>query len=211
MPNKDGFDALSWLKQNKCVHATNIVILTTECDRDSLISALSLGANDFLSKAASRLELITRIKHQCQSRSLEKINRFMSEDKTFLTSHILVVDDDHLSLDLTSRRIQQHGFDSLLAQSGEEALQLMRDTKVDLVLLDINLPGINGFKVLKEIRQYYAQDDLAVVMVSAIEDPDMVIDCINYGANDYIMKPFHPLELIARINSVLSHTQVRYR
>jgi len=203
MPNMGGYEVLEWLKQNKNTRDCNVIVLTADSIRDSVVTSLTLGAKDFIAKSVSNLELLTRVRYFCEIKTLEKkINEKIS-DEELAKSVILLVDDEQLSLDLTARRIEKFGFKVLRASNGEQAISAVIDNDIQLVLLDINMPEIDGYEVLKQIRRIRSKEELAVVMVTAVEEPDIVIDCINAGANDYIMKPFHPTELIARVNTVL--------
>lgn len=203
MPNMGGYEVLEWINGNNNTQDSNVIVLTAESNRDHVVTSLTLGAKDFVTKSADKLELIMRIKRVCEIKTLEAKTHNKISDEELLQSNILVVDDDKLSIGLTARRLEKHGYKALQATNGKDALSTICEQEINLVLLDINMPDINGFEVLKRIRSIKSKEELAVVMVTAVEDPDTVIDCINAGADDYIMKPFHPTELIARISSIL--------
>lgn len=203
MPNMDGFEVLEWLKQNKNTRDTNVIVLTSDSKRDTVVTSLTLGAKDFITKSAGKLEMITRIRYLSGIKVLEQKTHEKISDDELASSKILIVDDEALSIELTARRIEKQGFSALRANSGEQAIAMVKEQDIQLVLLDINMPGMDGYTTLKHLREHKAKEELAIVMVTAIEEPDIVIDCIKAGADDYIMKPFHPTELIARITSVL--------
>jgi len=113
---------------------------------------------------------------------------------------ILVVDDDQNLLRMVSRTLEMEGFQVLTAGDGESALALLEKDKPDLVLLDIMMPGLDGFEVLKRIRQ---RSSVPVIMLTAKNEVTTVRDTIGLGADDYIRKPFSIVELLARIRCKL--------
>lgn len=210
MPVMNGYDVLEWLKHNQVVSA-NVIVLTGESVRDHVVSCLTLGAKDFLVKSAGKLELLSRVRRLCETRHLEESTHYQITDKDLHAAPILIVDDQELSVDLTARRLIKDGFTVYKAYSGREALQVLQDQEIRLVLLDIEMPDISGNELLKKIRQRFLAEELAVIMLTAIDDSDMVIECISQGADDYIMKPFHQAELMVRIHTTLHHKLIAYR
>ena len=203
MPNMGGYEVLQWIQGNANTQDINVIVLTANSIRDHVVTSLTLGAKDFITKSAGKLELLTRVRRQCQIKTLEGNANNKIADKELLQSTVLLVDDDQLSIGLTARRIENAGYRVLRATRGQDALSIVQNEDIKLALLDIDMPDISGLEVLKHIRAIQPKEELAIIMVTAIEDPDMVIDCINAGADDYIMKPFHPAELTARINTIL--------
>lgn len=102
---------------------------------------------------------------------------------------ILVVDDEEEVRNLLSRFFQKKNYDTLTADSGEAALATLQKEKVDAVLLDIRMPGLDGLEVLRRIRA--DNPDLPVVMVSGEDDEDVAKATLNEGAFDYVMKPIN--------------------
>ena len=119
---------------------------------------------------------------------------------------ILTVDDEEHILELISYNLELNGYEVLKALTGEEALEILDQHQVDLVLLDRMLPGIDGIEVLKQIRGDKNKKDLPVILLTAkSEEFDKVVG-LEIGADDYICKPFGIHELIARIKAVLRRT-----
>jgi len=111
---------------------------------------------------------------------------------------VLVVDDDASLAEMLSIVLRQEGFDSRLVPRGDEALAAFRDYRPDLVLLDLMLPGQDGIDVCREIRR---ESGVPIVMLTARGDtPDVVLG-LESGADDYVVKPFKPKELVARIRA----------
>lgn len=118
---------------------------------------------------------------------------------------ILIVEDEQYVREFILINLERNNFHVFEAQSGEEALGFLKNNNVDLVVLDLNLPGIDGYKVCKEIKAN--NSNIAVIMVTAkSQDMDKIIG-LELGADDYITKPFNPQELVARIRAVLRRTK----
>jgi DNA-binding NtrC family response regulator len=110
--------------------------------------------------------------------------------------NILVVDDNDDNRTTISTRLQICGYSSiLLAADGKTALERMRSQTVDLALLDVLMPGLDGYGVLQIIKDDASLRDVPVVMVSAIDDADTIAKCIDLGAVDYLTKPLNPVAL----------------
>ncbi|HHY04765.1 MAG TPA: response regulator transcription factor [Thermoanaerobacterales bacterium] len=120
-------------------------------------------------------------------------------------SKILIVEDEKPIREFIAINLKREKYEVVEAVSGEEALSLLKDEEVDLVILDIMLPGIDGYEVCRNIRENLP--DTAIIMVTAkSQDMDKVIG-LELGADDYVIKPFNTYELIARIRSVLRRTK----
>jgi len=125
---------------------------------------------------------------------------------------ILVVDDNDDNRVTLSTRLQICGYPSIaMAADGKSALERMRSDPVDLVLLDILMPGLDGYGVLRKMKGDASLRDIPVVMVSAIDDSDSVARCLELGAVDYLTKPFNPVLLKERVDACIETTQWRHR
>jgi class 3 adenylate cyclase len=117
---------------------------------------------------------------------------------------VIVVDDEPINRRLLARSLAREGHSVTTAENGREALDRVREAPPDVVLLDVLMPGIDGFAVLREIKADAALRDIPVIMISALEDFESVVRCIELGAEDYLPKPFDPVLLRARINAGLN-------
>ena len=129
---------------------------------------------------------------------------------------ILVVDDNEDNRDMLARRLRRQGHEVLTAPGGRAALDTLAKTPVDLVLLDVMMPDLDGYAVLQQLKSEPARRDIPVLMISALDEMDSVVRCIQLGAEDYLPKPFDPVLLQARIGACLEkkrlHDQeIRYR
>lgn len=120
---------------------------------------------------------------------------------------ILAIDDEEHILELLSYNLESNGFRVLTAESGEEGLEILRKEAVDLVLLDIMLPGMDGLELLKRIRKNPVTAELPVIMLTAKSEEINKVLGLEVGADDYISKPFGIYELVARVKAVLRRSE----
>ena len=123
-------------------------------------------------------------------------------------THILVVDDEQYVTKLVERTLEDAGFVVTVANDGNSALAMLAEKKPDLVLLDIRMPGLDGFQVLERIRE---SSNVLVVMLTAVRGETAVEHSLGLGADDYIEKPFLPQVLIARIQAKLRRARGELR
>jgi serine phosphatase RsbU (regulator of sigma subunit) len=114
-----------------------------------------------------------------------------------------------MNRDLLSRRLKQLGHEVEIAVNGREALAKIAATEFDVVLLDIMMPEVDGYKVLEELRGNGTLDRLPVIMISAVTEMDSVVRCVEMGATDYLPKPFNPVLLKARVGATLEKKRLR--
>ena len=116
---------------------------------------------------------------------------------------VLVVDDNEDNRDMLARRLRRQGHEVRTAAGGRAALDALAQAPVDLVLLDVMMPDLDGFAVLQRIKSDPTLRDIPVLMISALDEMDSVVRCIQLGADDYLGKPFDPVLLQARIGACL--------
>ncbi len=120
-----------------------------------------------------------------------------------MAKQILIIDDEQMIVESVSYNLKQEGYEVLTATDGETGLELAQTKEVDLILLDLMLPGMNGMEICKIIRQ---QSSVPIIMLTAKEgEIDRVLG-LELGADDYVTKPFSMRELLARIKTVLKRT-----
>ncbi|MEK7103935.1 MAG: response regulator [Patescibacteria group bacterium] len=120
---------------------------------------------------------------------------------------VLVVEDDKFLRELINRKLQSENFETVLAVDGEVALDLVGKEAPDIVLLDLILPGINGFEVLAKIKENEKLKEIPVIILSNLGQKDDIDKGMNLGATDYLVKAhFTPSEIIEKINQTLNKT-----
>jgi len=122
---------------------------------------------------------------------------------------VLVVDDNESNRDVLTRRLKRHGLAVETVVNGQEALSLVRSRPFDLVLLDMIMPEVDGYTVLQQIKADPQTRHIPIIMISALDELDSVIRCIEAGAEDYLPKPFNPILLRARIGACLEKKVLR--
>lgn len=122
---------------------------------------------------------------------------------------ILVVDDIADNRDLLARRLSRQGHAVTLAEGGMRALELAMSQDFDLVLLDIMMPDLDGYEVLRQLKESAQTRHVPIVMISALTEMDSIVRCIQMGADDYLTKPFNPTLLRARTSACLEKKRLR--
>ena len=124
-------------------------------------------------------------------------------------SSLLVVDDNSMNRIMLSRYITKLGYRPSLAENGRQALEKLQGEPFDLVLLDVEMPEMDGYQVLEYIKADTRLRDIPVIMISAVEELESVVKCIELGAQDYLPKPFNPVLLRARLTACLERKRLR--
>jgi phosphate regulon transcriptional regulator PhoB len=126
-----------------------------------------------------------------------------------MSATVLIVDDEKDLVDLVRYHLEKSGLKCLEAQDGETALRMAKDRIPDLVVLDLMLPGMDGLEVCRKLRKDPKTANLAIIMLTArAEEVDRIVG-LEMGADDYLVKPFSPRELVARIKAVLRRGQTQ--
>ncbi|MBP3421461.1 MAG: response regulator transcription factor [Lachnospiraceae bacterium] len=123
-----------------------------------------------------------------------------------MSKKVLVVDDEKLIVKGIRFSLEQDGMEVTCAYDGEEALEIAKNETFDIILLDVMLPGLTGFEVCQQIREF---SDVPIVMLTAKGDDMDKILGLEYGADDYITKPFNILEVKARIKAIMRRTTAK--
>ncbi len=143
--------------------------------------------------------------------SVQPISDGEADGVAVLPSRILVVDDNASNRELLKRRLERQGHSVALAENGSRSLEMVKKAPFDLILLDLLMPDISGFDVLSVLKSDDALRDIPVIMISALNEIDSIVRCIEAGAEDYLAKPFDPVLLRARIGSSLEKKHLRDR
>ena len=118
---------------------------------------------------------------------------------------LLVVDDNEHNRDLLCRRLARTGYVTTAAAGGVQALECVRQERIDLILLDVMMPDMNGLEVLKILRETYSAIALPIIMVTGKHESEDIVEALNLGANDYVTKPIDFPVALARIRTQLGH------
>jgi|TARA_B100000315_G_C14549185_1_gene574817 class 3 adenylate cyclase len=123
---------------------------------------------------------------------------------------LLVVEDEAFNRTLIKRHLDAEGYENVtFAENGREALELVDNNTFDLILLDIEMPELDGFGVLKELKADLNHRHIPVIMISGVDDIESIVACIELGAEDFLPKPFNPALLRARLGASLEKKRLR--
>jgi len=168
----------------------------------------SPGARGISRRRVEKAHDITAIKQDVRLISHEKETNTLAQLQSFTTARILAVDDDEVNLRVMKGYLDVAGYEFITATNGHEALEILETQDVDIVLLDLMLPGISGYEVCKKIREDAKTMVIPVIMVTAKDTTTDLVRGFITGANDYITKPFNREELLVRIENQLAIKQM---
>ena len=137
---------------------------------------------------------------------LSSVNEFkfeLSEISRISGKKILIVDDDKINRSIFSRRLQQRGLEVFQRENGHQALDFVRSQHVDLILLDLLMPGMNGIEALEKIKLVDGYANIPILIISGLDDPRSIVMCLRRGATDYLSKPVELSVLEIKISSAL--------
>jgi DNA-binding response OmpR family regulator len=202
MPGMDGYEVLRILKEDPRTQTIPVIMLTAVHEIESVIRCLELGVDDYLTKPFNIPFVKSRIAAVLHGRSDRQGEG--QEAGPGPKRRLLIIDDNPMNRDMLSRRLEREGYEVLTADGGREGLDLIANHEIDLVLLDILMPGMDGYQVLRAMKEDGATRHLPVIMLTAVSDVESVKRCIDLGADDYLIKPFNSVLLKSRIAAVIA-------
>lgn len=199
MPDMDGYEVLEHLKENPDSRTIPVIMLTAVHEMDSVVRCFELGADDYLTKPYNIPFVRSRI-----ASCLRSTVSATSGQPSRPSAKILVVDDNSVNRDILQRRLEREGYYVDAAVNGRLALDMIDKVDYDLVLLDILMPEMDGYDVLRVLKESEKHKHIPVIMLTAVHEAESVRSCIDMGAADYLLKPYNTMLLKARIASVLN-------
>jgi len=195
MPGENGYDAIKKLKADARYSDIPVIFLTSRDDRESVFDGIKLGAVGYVRKPFSDAELVEHIENL--------FNQDASSEQKVRRPNIIYVDDSNYNLVSVKSKIKEY-YTIYPAQSVIILFEILENMKPDLILLDINMPGENGYEAIKELKADKRYSDIPVIFLTSRDDKESVSDGAKLGAADYIRKPFSDADLIKRINTQLN-------
>jgi two-component system cell cycle response regulator len=217
MPDIDGFEVARRLKKNVHTAGIPIIMVTALTDEESHKRGLAAGADEFLTKPVHKAELVARVASMLRLKRFQEQLRGRQQSEIPLgnsvadkppaerdpTSTLLIVEDDDRDALLIMRQIESEPYIIKRVTSGEAALREALNEPVDLILLDILLPGMDGFKVCSRLKGDDRINNTQIIMLTSLRDLDYRIQGTELGADDYLVKPVDARELKARVKALL--------
>jgi CheY-like chemotaxis protein len=226
LPIMDGWEATRRIKADPRTRSIPIIALTAHAmvgDRDKCVAA---GCDDYDTKPVELSRLLEKMETLLANRqgiaaAVTTISQTPPPPAAVVTptattparivdptsATILVIDDNEMNRDMLGRRLERSGYTMLLASGGKEGLDIIAKQPVDLVLLDIMMPDLSGIETLQIIRSQYSLAQLPVIMATAKDRSEDMMEAFEQGANDYVTKPIDLPVVLARIQSHLRTIQ----
>jgi two-component system, cell cycle response regulator len=218
MPEMNGYEVSHWLKTNPTTQDIPIILVTALDGADDKIKGFEAGADEFLNKPVNTIELLARINSLLRLRYYREqlLSRTLSEkgfsggqttpdpaEAIHPSGKILLVEDDEKDARMIQEYFAGESYQLETVNTGEAALDRIQKEGIDLVLLDVLLPGLNGFEVCQRIKGLHQTQDLQVVLITCLPDLENKIKGVEQGADDYLIKPINGRELKARIKVLI--------
>jgi len=217
MPGMNGFEVTAQMKN--CAETSDIpIILVTALDgSDNKTKGLEAGADDFLNKPVHTAELKARVKSllrlkrygdQLKARvhaNGTALTPFSSDDTSseLRLPNLLIVEDCPTDAKLIKSLLNSLACSILTAHSGEEALSICNNHKIDIMILDMLLPGLDGYEVVKRVKENVSTQGTQIIVVTCLQDIESKIKGFEFGVDDYLVKPINFNEFRARVNSLI--------
>ena len=198
LPDICGVDLLDFIKE-RYPH-TEVIVITGFGSIDLAIQTLHRGAIDYLEKPVDSQALLDAV-GRAMERKREK-EQFIDNTRT-----VLVMDDDEMTCEYLKQVMEMEGYTVFVAWDGESALQLIETNRIDLMLADLRMPGMDGIESIR--RAKIMQPDIEAIVITGYSDEQAAIDALRAGAIGYNTKPINPLELIHTVKSAVSVIDTR--
>jgi two-component system cell cycle response regulator len=218
MPGMDGYEVIRRLKQLKETKDIPIVLITALEGEEEKAKGLAAGADEFLNKPVNTTELETRVLSLLRMKKYQEqlVSRVQTEKDVLGKSGqeesgehddnrptVLVVEDNLKDAHMIVHHLNEMPLNYRIVQTGAEALKIVREEAIDLVLLDLMLPDLDGIEICKEIKGSEKTISVQVVIVTTFDDLKMKIRGIEVGADDFLVKPLNRDEIKARVSALL--------
>lgn len=216
MPDIDGYGVTLRLKQDPHTKDIPIIMVTALSDEESHARALAVGADEFLTKPVHKTELVARVNSMCRLKRFQEqlcsrrqselqadtgVDNPLSEPEQVST--ILIVEDNDKDAHLLLKQLDHEPYMIKRVTSGEAAMREVLNEPVDLIVLDIMLPGVDGFEVCRRLKGDDQISNIQIIILTSLQDLDYRIQGSELGADDYLVKPVEARELKARAKALL--------
>jgi two-component system NtrC family sensor kinase len=205
LPGIDGSTVIRRIRADAVLRSTPCILLTASEERSGELRALDAGADAYVRKEEDTGIILARV--TAVLRSSGSFSAVVSTSSLLGPKKILTVDDSLTYLHEVAAQLREEGYDVVPARSGEEALELLAVQTVDCILLDLVMPGLSGQETCRRIKGTVAWRDIPLIMHTALDEQNAMIEGINAGADDYIAKSSDLEVLRARVRAQLRRKQ----
>lgn len=207
LPDRDGRDLLIQIREDPRTASLPVVVLSAEDNDVARAECLAVGASDFLSKPPDPKALRAAVARQVASARAGRpandgANRAVARPSAE-QPRILLVEDDIVTATLIRHRLERDGLAVSGFANGDDAFQWAEGSDFDLAILDVKVPGMDGFELLDRLRRIPRLAGVPIVMLTGLGGEDDIVRGLELGANDYMVKPFSPAELLARVRRLV--------
>jgi len=208
MPVMDGLEATKELKSNEATKKVPVIALTAYAMKEDRQRFFSVGFDGSIPKPIDTRAFLETIK-SFLSQVPPAREQVIGDDRKVHRWKVLLVDDDPKSLRFYEAILGEKNYDLIKAATGKEALELTTSHLPDLILLDIILPDIDGMEVTRRIRQDETAKNIPIILITSLDDTETKEIGLESGAEEFLTKPVRPVELTARVNSMIRLKQYR--
>jgi len=206
LPDGNGLDFLKELRSSPATAQLPVLLLSTEVEVKFLFPRVGAGAEEYMGKPYDLGQVVARARTLTQADASGGVASVGETSPTLLgPKRLLAVDDSITYLQELGSQLRQEGYDVVLATSGEEALELLAAQPVDGILLDLIMPGLSGQDTCRRIKLQAEWGDVPIIMLTARDDRDAMIEGFNAGADDYVAKSDDFDVLKTRLRAQLRH------
>lgn len=208
LPGMDGLEATRSLKAEDAFKQTPVVALTSHAMEGDDEKARQAGCDGYVTKPIDTRSFLDTIE-QYAGRSKKSEGRVQPPMSGGGRARILIVDDDPRNLKLMAGMLAGKTYQMMTATDGSEALKLVEQDRPDLILLDVMMPGLNGYDVTRRIKSNPATQSIPIILVTALDSSEDKVMGLEAGAEEFLTKPVNAVEIEARIRSMLKLKQYR--
>jgi len=212
LPGIDGFETCRRLKSSEATKDIPVIFMTALSETADKVKGFEVGGVDYITKPIDFKEVTarvnTRLTIQRLQRRLKTKNSLISlgerEKNDQKKATILIIEDNPMTLEVLLGFLNSMGFSAYGIKNGEEAIQRIGNIQPDLILLDIVLPGIDGFETCRRLKKKSSTKNIPVIFMTALAEISDKVKAFEAGGVDYITKPQHYAEVVARVNTHLT-------
>jgi DNA-binding response OmpR family regulator len=212
LPGIDGFETCRRLKSNVTTKDIPVIFMTALTETADKVKGFEVGGVDYITKPVDFKEVVARVNTRL---TIQKLQRRLQARSSFSTSKesersdeekatVLIVEDNPMTLQVMLGYLKGLGFQVIGVQTGEDALQRIEDVQPDLILLDVLLPGIDGFETCRRLKHRVATQDTPIIFMTALTEMADKVKAFEAGGVDYITKPQHYAEVVAKVKTHLT-------